>query len=75
MKHLTQEEAKALTMTKTELFISWIKDLPINESILVTLPKDTGQQTFRTTINRHYKGDRSFSMKKTEKGIVVTRIK
>lgn len=75
MKKLTPEEAQALTMTKTALFISWVNDVEMYGSVLVELPEGTGFQTFRTTINRYYKGERSFSMKKTPKGIVVTRIK
>jgi len=75
MKKLTQDEAKRLTTTKTELFVGWVDDLNPLESVLVELPADTGFQTLRTTVNRHYKDDRNFSMKKTPEGIVITRIK
>lgn len=65
-----------LLKTKTQKIIDLVDCLtPGGEGVDVELDDGTSRQTFRTIVNRHYGDERTFTMRTTEKGLMVFRTK
>jgi len=72
----TKSVPAEMAKTKTKILVDMIDHLNPGEAGLdIELDESTSRQTFRTIINRHYGNTRTFTMRTTEKGLLVFRLK